>query len=40
MTAEQLAKNFEQMVITAERLKKFSNARPEQLNGSSKISNG
>ena len=40
MTAEQLAKNFERMVITSERLKKFSNGRPERLNGRSKISNG
>ena len=40
MMAERLAKNFEWMVITAERLKKFSNGRPERLNGSSKISNG
>jgi len=28
------------MVITAERLNKFTNGRPERLNGSSKISNG
>ena len=40
MTAERLAKNFERMVITSERLKKFSNGRPERLNGRSKISNG
>ena len=40
MTAERLAKNFEQMVITSEWLKKFSNGRPEQLNGTSKILNG
>ena len=40
MTAEQLAKNFERMVITSERLKKFPNGRPERLNGRSKISNG
>ena len=39
MTAERLAKNFKQMVITSERLKKFSNSRPEWLNGKSKISN-
>ena len=36
MTAEQLAKNFERMVITSEQLKKFSNGRPERLNGRSK----
>ena len=36
MTAEWLSKNFEQMVITSERLKKFSNGRPERLNGRSK----
>ena len=29
MTDERLAKNFERMVITSERLKKFSNSRPE-----------
>ena len=40
MTAERLAKNFERMVITSERQKKFSNGRPERLNGRSKISNG
>ena len=40
MTAERLAKNFEQMVITSEWLKKFSNGRPERLNGGSNISNG
>ena len=40
MTAERLAKNFERMVITSERLKKFPNGRPERLNGRSKISNG
>ena len=40
MTAERLAKNFERMVITSERLKKFSNGRPERLNGRSNISNG
>ena len=39
MTAERLAKNFERMVITSERLKKISNGRPERLNGRSKISN-
>ena len=33
MTAERLAKNFEQMVITSEWLKKFSNGGPERLNG-------
>ena len=33
MTAERLAKNFERMVITSERLKKFPNGRPERLNG-------
>ena len=38
MTAERLAKNFERMVITSERLKKFPNGRPERLNGRSKIS--
>ena len=31
MTAERLAKNFERMVITSERLKKNSNGRPERL---------
>ena len=36
--AERLVKNFERMVITAERLKKISNGRPERLNGTSKIS--
>ena len=36
MTAERLAKNFERMVITSERLKKFSNGRPERLIGRSK----
>ena len=40
MTAERLAKNFERMVITSERLKKFPNGRPERLNGRSKIANG
>ena len=40
MTAERLVKNFERMVITSERLKKFPNGRPERLNGRSKISNG
>ena len=40
MMAEQLAKNFKRMVITAEWLKKFSNGRPKRLNGLSKISNG
>ena len=40
MTAEWLAKNFKQLVITSERLKKFANGRPERLNGRSKISNG
>ena len=40
MTAERLAKNFEQMVITSEWLKKFSNGGPERLNGRSNISNG
>ena len=40
MTAEWLAKNFKQLVITSERLKKFPNGRPERLNGRSKISNG
>ena len=40
MTAERLAKNFERMVITSERLKKLPNGRPERLNGRSKISNG
>ena len=38
--AEQLVKIFEQMVITAERLKNISNGCPERLNGSSKISTG
>ena len=36
MTAERLAKNFERMIITSERLKKFPNGRPERLNGRSK----
>ena len=40
MTAERQEKIFERMVITAKRLKKISNGRPEQLNGSSKILNG
>ena len=40
MTAERLAKNFERMIITSERLKKFPNGRPERLSGRSKISNG
>ena len=40
MTSKRLAKNFERMVIMAERLNKFSNGRPERLHGSSKISNG
>ena len=40
MTAERLAKNFLQMVISSERLKKFLNGTPEWLNGRSKISNG
>ena len=40
MTAERLAKNFERMVITSERLKKFPNGRPERLSGRSKIANG
>ena len=40
MTAERQEKIFERMVITAKRLKKISNGRPERLNGSSKISNG
>ena len=40
MMAERQEKIFERMVITAKRLKKISNGRPEQLNGSSKISNG
>ena len=37
MTAEWLAKNFERMVIVAERLKKIPNGRPERLNGLTKI---
>ena len=40
MTAERLEKNFERMVITSKRLKKFSNGRHERLNDRSKISNG
>ena len=40
MMAEWQEKIFEQMVITAKRLKKISNGRPERLNGLSKISNG
>ena len=40
MAAERLAKNFQRMVITSERLKKFSNGRPKRLNGRSNISNG
>ena len=40
MAAERLAKNFQRMVITSERLKNFSNGRPERLNGRSNISNG
>ena len=40
MTAERQEKIFERMVITAKRLKKISNGRPERLNGSSKILNG
>ena len=40
MTAERQEKIFEWMVITAKRLKKNLNGRPERLKGSSKISNG